>query len=88
MLTIITLLLKISLGSIVFPKDSEAEKLSKKNKVVPLTLEEQRTFVSAIKGNYFEMLFLTALNTGLRQGELFALTWKDINFDKTLYFCY
>ena len=68
--------------ALILPKDSEAEKLSKKNKVIPLTLEEQRTFVSAIKGNYFEMLFLTALNTGLRQGELFALTWKDINFDK------
>ena len=28
-----------------------------------------------------EMLFITALNTGMRQGELFALTWDDINFD-------
>ena len=27
------------------------------------------------------MLFITALDTGLRQGELFALTWKDIDLD-------
>ena len=27
------------------------------------------------------ILFITALNTGMRQGELLALTWKDINFD-------
>ncbi|WP_243122896.1 site-specific integrase [Haloimpatiens lingqiaonensis] len=34
-----------------------------------------------IKGHELEMLFLTAIDTGLRQGELFALTWKDIDFD-------
>ncbi|WP_261776569.1 site-specific integrase [Clostridium botulinum] len=28
------------------------------------------------------MLFVTALYSGLRQGELFALTWNDINFEK------
>ena len=28
------------------------------------------------------MLFVTALYSGLRQGELFALTWDDINFEK------
>lgn len=27
------------------------------------------------------MLFITALDSGLRQGELFALTWNDIDFN-------
>ena len=32
------------------------------------------------KGNPYEALFLTALYSGLREGELLALTWDDINF--------
>ena len=47
-----------------------------------LSIETQTKFVEAIKGATYEVLFLTALNTGLRIGELLALTWKDINFDK------
>jgi integrase len=27
---------------------------------------------------------ITALNSGLRQGELLAFTWNDINFDRQL----
>lgn len=69
-------------GAIVLPKESEETKLKKASKVQPFTLEEQQRFVSAIKGHELETLFLTALNTGMRQGELFALTWDDINFQE------
>jgi integrase len=67
--------------SVVLPNESEKEKLNKVDRVQPFTLEEQKIFINAISGHELEMLFLTALNTGLRQGELFALTWNDINFD-------
>ena len=53
--------------------------ISKSNDVIPFTLDEQLKFIEAIKGNDLEMLFITALDTGLRQGELFALTWNDID---------
>ncbi len=66
--------------SIVLPTENEKSKLDKKATVNPFTLEEQRQFIKAIKGHENEMLFLTALNTGMRQGELLALTWNDINF--------
>lgn len=66
--------------SIVLPKEDEKSKLDKKNTVNPFTLDEQKQFIKAIKGHNYEMLFLTALNSGMRQGELLALTWNDINF--------
>lgn len=68
--------------SIVLPKENEKTKLDRENTVQPFTLDEQKRFIKAIKGHELEMLFLTDLNTGMRQGELFALTWNDINFDE------
>lgn len=68
--------------AIILPKEDEKTKLARGNKIIPFTLEEEKTFLAAIKGHHLEMLFVTALNSGLRQGELFALTWNDINFDK------
>lgn len=63
--------------AIVLPKTSQ--NISKSNDVIPFTLDEQLMFIEAIKSNDLEMLFITALDTGLRQGELFALTWNDID---------
>ncbi|WP_346929198.1 site-specific integrase [Clostridium sp.] len=65
--------------SVVLPKETEKDKLNKKDTVNPFTLEEQKQFIKAIKGHEHEMLFLTALNSGMRQGELLALTWDDID---------
>lgn len=67
--------------AIIIPKDKEDNKLNKVNDVKPFSIEEQIKFINAIKGHELEMLFLTALDTGLRQGELFALTWNDIDFN-------
>lgn len=69
--------------SIVLPADTEKQKLNKVSDVKPFSLEEQRQFVEAIRGNKLETLFLAALDTGMRQGELFALTWNDIDFNNS-----
>ncbi|MBY0756950.1 site-specific integrase [Clostridium sardiniense] len=45
-----------------------------------LSLEEQRQFIKAIQEHKFKCLFLMALGTGLREGELLALKWIDIDF--------
>lgn len=76
------LLIKDFTKAIILPKEDEQTKLNKQNQIIPFTLEEQQRFIAAIKDHELEMLFITALNTGLRQGELFALTWNDINFAK------
>lgn len=45
-----------------------------------LSLDEQRQFIQAIQNHKFKCLFLMALGTGLREGELLALKWTDIDF--------
>lgn len=66
--------------SLKIPIDNN-KRLDDKQKINPLTLAEQFTFIDAIKGHPLEALFNTALDTGIRQGELFALRWSDIDFD-------
>jgi len=70
--------------ALVLPQENESTKLNKESDVKPLSLEEQKRFINAIKGHELEALFLTALNSGLRQGELFALTWSDIDFENAM----
>jgi integrase len=68
--------------SVVLPKEGEEKKLNRINEVQPFSLEEQKKFIDVIEGHDLEVLFITALNTGLRQGELLALAWDDVDFNK------
>jgi len=43
-----------------------------------LTRDEVRRFLEACRGDRLEALFVVALGTGLRQGELLGLEWQDI----------
>ncbi|VUZ28483.1 Tyrosine recombinase XerD [Acetobacterium wieringae] len=65
------------------PIDNNENLLKKQNetKVHPLTKTEQLQFIEACKGHRLEALFNVALDTGMRQGELLALLWTDIDFD-------
>lgn len=47
-----------------------------------LTKEEQIEFFDCCKGTFYDNLFVVAVTTGLRQGELCALTWDDIDLKK------
>lgn len=47
-----------------------------------LSMDQQIEFFEACKGTFYDNLYNVAINTGLRPGELFALTEKDINFDE------
>lgn len=47
----------------------------------PLTREQVRTLLDGIRGDALEALYVTALGTGLRQGELLALRWQDIDLE-------
>lgn len=47
-----------------------------------LSKEEQIEFFECAAGTYYYNLFVVAIETGLRPGELYALTTEDINFKK------
>lgn len=47
-----------------------------------LTLEEENRFIEMSKDDALHVLFVVAIDTGLRLGELLALTWGDIDLDK------
>lgn len=46
-----------------------------------LTPEEARRFLDKARGDRFEALYVLALTAGLREGELLALRWKDLDLE-------
>ena len=46
-----------------------------------LSPDQAQSFLEAARGDKLEALYLLALTTGMRQGELLALQWKDINWN-------
>ena len=56
----------------------EKKKISAK----ALSKDEQEIFFECCAGTFYDNLFNIAVNTGLRPGELFALTEKDINLEE------
>ena len=47
----------------------------------PLTPEGARRLLEAACGNRLEALYVLAITTGMRQGELLALRWQDVDID-------
>lgn len=57
---------------------------AEKREMRVLTREEQRRLIDYVKGSdsRFKVLIFIALCTGMREGEISALTWNDIDFDR------
>lgn len=55
-----------------------------KEKVKAMTAEEQKKFEEACTDNTYGRAFLFVLQTGLRIGELCALTWDDVDMDSNI----
>jgi integrase len=45
-----------------------------------MSAEEQNLFEEYMRGNPCETIFVVALYTGMRIGEIFGLTWDDVDF--------
>jgi integrase len=53
-----------------------------RKEIQALPSEQVRAFLQAAKSDRLEALYLLALHTGLRQGELLGLRWSDVDLDK------
>jgi integrase len=47
----------------------------------PLSPTQARTLLDAAKGNRLEALYILAVTTGMRQGELLGLGWEDVDLE-------
>lgn len=50
--------------------------------VIMLTVEQVRAFREALHGHRLEALFLLAIATGMRRGEIMGLKWQDVDLQK------
>jgi integrase len=44
----------------------------------PLTVEQARAFLTAVKGDPWEAIYVLALTLGMRQAEILGLRWEDV----------
>lgn len=52
-----------------------------KREINPLTQNQIDNFLAIIRGSEYEAIFKTALFTGMRQGEVMGLQWRNIDFE-------
>jgi integrase len=52
---------------------------AQRKEIRPLTPEQVRTLLKTAQGDRLEALYVLAITTGLRQGELFGLKWEDFD---------
>ena len=53
----------------------------RREEMQPLTAEQVKVLFEAAKGDRLEALYILAVTTGLRQGELLGLRWDDIDLE-------
>lgn len=54
----------------------------RRRQIAALTPDQANAVMVQVAGTRWEALFMLALSTGMRQGELFALAWDDIDLDR------
>lgn len=53
-----------------------------REEIDPLTEEQARRLLETIRNDRLEAFYVLALNTGMRQGELLALKWDDVDLER------
>ena len=73
------IILKNPLNNVLKPKSNKNDK-----KIESFTVEEQKAFVNALENETYKNIFLLALHSGMRIGEILALTPNDIDLENRL----
>lgn len=55
-----------------------------KKKIEVMTLEEQKAYLEAAEKSFYRLLFVTALSTGMRVGEITALKWGNVDLNSNV----
>lgn len=63
------------------PSDAVKTPQPPRHEMTILDAEQARRFLTAARDSRHQALFHLAITTGLRQGELLGLRWKDLNWD-------
>lgn len=76
--------LGINIVQQIGPFESKNEEIKKDSeKIRYITLEEFNKFISVIDNSMYKTLFMFLYYTGMRKGEVQALTWNDIDFNNS-----
>ena len=59
---------------------AKRRKARENSKIGFLSPDQAKHFLEAVHGDRYEALYVLALTSGMRQGELFGLQWPDIDF--------
>jgi integrase len=72
----------LRLGLVVRNVSDRADVPRKRHREMSVLSPEQvHTFFGSIAGNRYEALYILALTTGMRQGELLGLKWSEVDLD-------
>lgn len=52
-----------------------------RKEIIPLSKEQVKRLLEAAQGNKLEALYVLAVQTGMRSGELLGLRWKDVDLE-------
>ena len=53
-----------------------------RKEVTPLDQDQARALLEAVAGDRFEALYVLAIHTGMREGELLGLRWEDVDLER------
>lgn len=65
--------------NVVKPKSSKIDK-----EVISLSIDEQKAFLKEVSNDIYKNIFLIALHSGMRIGEILSLTPQDLDFENNI----